>query len=232
VALAVAETLKRSGAPEQYSPGDLTFSTIAIPQTEHMQWTVIIPVKPAATAKSRLGLGPLLARAIALDTVAAAVACESVSRVLVVTSDRTFLVPETELVTEESPAGIDAAFRTGAALAPGSPLAALLGDVPALRPEDLAATLAAAASHPRAFVADREATGTTLVTALAGLSLLTAFGPGSAAAHRALGLIELVLPDAPTVSADVDTVGQLNIARALGLGPATRAALASQRLRR
>lgn len=191
-----------------------------------MQWTVIIPVKPTAAGKSRLGLGPELARAIASDTVAAVLACALVSRVLVVTSDPSFRPPGAEIVAEESPSGIDAAIRTAAAQAGASQHAALLGDLPSLRPADLAAALTAAARHPRSFVADRESTGTTLVTAAAGMPLLTAFGPGSAAAHRALGLVQLDLPDDTTVSADVDTVEQLEVARALGLGSATRAALA------
>jgi 2-phospho-L-lactate guanylyltransferase len=187
-----------------------------------MQWTLIIPVKPAAGAKSRLGLGAELARAIA---------CSAVARVLVVTSDLGFRPPAAELVAEGALAGIDAAIRRAAALAPDAPRAALLGDLPSLRPEDLAAALDAAAhlapQTPRAFVSDREGTGTTLVTAAARMSLLTAFGPGSAAAHRALGLLELELPAESTVTADVDTVDQLEVARVLGLGPATRAALAA-----
>jgi 2-phospho-L-lactate guanylyltransferase len=195
-------------------------------------WTVVIPVKPAVSAKSRLGLGPELARALALDTVAAVVACAAVARVIVVTADSGFRPPGAEFVLEASPAGIDAAIRTGAALATGEPLAALLSDLPSLRSEDLAFALALAAHraphHPRAFVADRESTGTTLVTAAPGFPLLTAFGPGSASAHCALGLLQLELPADSTLTADVDTVTQLDRARALGLGPATTAALAAR----
>ena len=199
-------------------------------------WTVIIPVKPAVWAKSRLGLGPELARALALDTVAAVVACAAVARVIVVTSDAGFRPPGAEIAEEDSPEGIDAAIRTGAALARGGssgsllpgPLAALLGDLPSLRPADLAAALALAAPHPHAFVPDRETTGTTLVTAAVGMPLLTAFGPDSAAAHRAVGLVQLSLPADNTVTADVDTVDQLDRARALGLGPATLSALAAR----
>lgn len=191
-----------------------------------MQWTVIIPVKPAATGKSRLGLGPQLARAIALDTVAAAIACTVVERVLVVTSDPNFRSPDVEVVAEDAPAGIDAAVRSGAALASGSARAALLGDLPALRPEDLAAALDAAAFSSRAFVPDHEGTGTTLVTAVSGVELLTAFGVDSAARHRALGLVELRLAADSTATMDVDTREQLEIARGFGVGPATRAVLA------
>ncbi|CAN5488072.1 2-phospho-L-lactate guanylyltransferase [soil metagenome] len=201
--------------------------------TGDMEWTVIIPVKPAAAGKSRLGLGPELARALALDTVAAVVASEAVGRVIVVTSDPEFHPHGVEIAEEKSPSGIDAAIRAGVALSgsgrdaarDAGPLAALLGDLPSLRPQDLAVALAAAGRHPRAFVADRESTGTTLVTAAAGVSLLTAFGAASAAAHRALGLVQLDLPADSTVTADVDTVEQLELARGLGVGRATRLAL-------
>ncbi|CAM5495714.1 Phosphoenolpyruvate guanylyltransferase [Streptomyces alboniger] len=58
-----------------------------------MQWTLVIPVKPLARAKSRLsdtaadGLRPGLALAFAQDTVAAALACPAVKDVAVVTDD-------------------------------------------------------------------------------------------------------------------------------------------------
>ena len=180
-----------------------------------MQWTVIIPVKPAAIGKSRLGLGPELARAIALDTVAAVVACDAVDRVIVVTADAAFRPPGAEVLPERTPSGIDAAVAAGAELAGiAAARAALLGDLPSLIPEELAAALAAAARAPRAFVADHERTGTTLVTAAPGETLLTAFGGGSAAKHRALGLVELELPAASSVRFDVDTPEQLDVALA------------------
>ena len=54
-------------------------------------WAVIIPVKPSAVGKSRLDLPAVdrvtLARAIALDTIAAAAACAAVAQVFVVTDD-------------------------------------------------------------------------------------------------------------------------------------------------
>jgi len=185
----------------------------------------VIPVKPIAFGKSRLGLGPELARAIALDTVAAVVACEAVGRVIVVTADAGFRPADVEIVAETAPVGIDAAVRAGAALAANRPRAALLGDLPALRPADLAEALALAAAHPRAFVADQEGLGTTLVTAAAGVPLTSAFGSDSARKHRELGLVALTVPAGSTVAADVDTVEQLARAAALGLGPATRAVM-------
>jgi 2-phospho-L-lactate guanylyltransferase len=185
-----------------------------------MQWTVIIPVKPAAIGKSRLGLGPRVARAIALDTVAAVVACEAVERVIVVTADAAFRPPGAEVLPEPAPAGIDAAIAAGAALAGiDTARAALLGDLPSLIPSELAAALGlaytAASRSPRAFVSDHDGTGTTLVTAAPGVELLTAFGGGSAAKHRALGIAELDLPSDSSVRFDVDTPEQLDIALAL-----------------
>lgn len=180
-----------------------------------MQWTVVIPVKPPAIGKSRLGLGAELARAIALDTVAAAVACAAVDRVIVVTSDAAFRPPGAEVLVEDSPSGIDAAVAAGAALAGiRTARAALLGDLPALVPQELAAALALAALAPRSFVADREGTGTTLVTASPEVELLTAFGPDSAASHRRLGLDALDLPVGSSVRFDVDTREQFEVARA------------------
>jgi 2-phospho-L-lactate guanylyltransferase len=179
-----------------------------------MQWTVIIPVKPAAIGKSRLGLGPELARAIALDTVAAVVACDAVDRVIVVTADEAFRPPGAEVLPERAPSGIDAAVAAGAALAGiAAARAALLGDLPSLIPDELAAALALAAQYPRAFVPD-QGTGTTLVTAASGEELLTAFGPDSASKHRALGLVELSLPQDSSVRFDVDTPEQLDVALA------------------
>jgi len=209
-------------------PGDLTVPTLAIEQTGHMQWTVVIPVKPAAIGKSRLGLGAEVARAIALDTVAAAVSCSAVARVIVVTADAAFRPPGAELLIEAAPSGIDAAVASGAELAGiGAARAALLGDLPSLLPEELAAALAAAHSmmleHPRTFVSDHEGTGTTLVTAAPGVELLTAFGGASAAKHRALGLVELDLPVDSSVRFDVDTREQLEAAIRRNAGSATSA---------
>jgi 2-phospho-L-lactate guanylyltransferase len=186
-------------------------------------WTVIVPVKPAEVGKSRLGAAPALARAIALDTIDAARRTPGVARVLVVTSDAA-LVTEAELVLEAAPTGLGAAIAAGLGVA-GDEVAraVLLGDLPALRPEDLAEALRRAATVPASYVADREGTGTTLVTATAGVELRHAFGPDSAARHRRLGLARLVLPEGSTVPLDVDTAAQL--AATPGLGPRTTAAL-------
>lgn len=203
-------------------------------------WVVVVPVKPSARAKSRLdvaGVGRAdLARAIALDTLAAATACDVVAQVVVVTDDATLareaaLIPALRFVPEGDARGLDAAVATGvAAIDPDGrmPRAALLGDLPALRPEDLADALRAAASVPRAVVADAEGTGSTLVTAAAGVEWTSSFGDGSFARHVDLGCRALEIPDASTLRRDVDTAAQLDAARALGLGSQTSALLSDR----
>jgi 2-phospho-L-lactate guanylyltransferase len=193
-------------------------------------WTVVIPVKPSVRGKSRLDVAGVdrvaLARAIALDTIDAAAACEAVERVVVVTDDGGLVlqaggIPGLRFVSDEDAVGLDAAVALGAETAEGMPRAALLGDLPALRPPDLAAALDAALVVDRGVVADAEGTGSTLVTARAGVSWTSSFGDGSFARHVELGCTPLPIPDASTLRRDVDTADQLDEAERLGLGPRT-----------
>ncbi|MGQ4332491.1 2-phospho-L-lactate guanylyltransferase [Streptomyces hayashii] len=205
-----------------------------------MQWTLLIPLKPLALAKSRLadtaadGLRPGLALAFAEDTVAAALASPSVRDVAVVTDDalaaRTLAALGARIVPDEPRAGLNAALTHGAAavraVRPGSPLAALNADLPALRPPELTCVLDAAAEFPRAFLPDAAAVGTTLLTAAPGRALRPAFGTDSRARHRAGGAEELRLDAVDSVRQDVDTGEDLRAALALGVGPRTAAATA------
>lgn len=100
----------------------------------------------------------------------------------------------------------------------------LLGDLPALRPEDLRAALAACARLDRAVVPDADGSGTVLLTGLGPGRLEPSFGPGSAARHEALGHVRLPL-DLPRLRTDVDDAASLAAAVALGAGPRTLAAL-------
>ena len=189
-------------------------------------WTLIVPVKGTPQAKSRLGDQRVgLALAIALDTVGAARAANGVRELLVVTTGAVAASFEAlgARVVLDSDGGLAAAIDAGLALADGGiGSAVLLGDVPALRPEELASALAAAAGHPLSFVADAEGTGTVLVAAGPGHPHRLAFGPGSAAAHRGNGYVELV-GDWPGLRRDVDLPEHLH---ALELGPRTAAYLA------
>lgn len=206
---------------------------------------VLVPVKALGRAKSRLlgaadgGAGEPaahagLALALARDTIAAAAATARVRRVLAVSSDPTVVATLTadgvEVIADEPDAGLNPALRHGARRLrrdnPGAALAALQADLPALHPAELDAALAMglASPFPRSFSPDRSGAGTTLLLARPGSELDPRFGLGSAAAHRAAGALPLDGPW-PGLRCDVDTPADLAAARALGLGPYTRAAL-------
>jgi len=191
------------------------------------EWTVVIPVKGTGGSKSRLGASAELATAIALDTVDAALA---VARVIVVTSASaasTFARLGAAVVLDGG-GGLNAAIASGIAAAGDAAVAVLLGDVPALTREELASALALASEHERAMVADRDGTGTVLITALVGWRHAPAFGLGSRAAHRAAGYVELPVPGDSGLRCDVDTEEQL-LALAPRLGPRSSKALAAAR---
>jgi len=190
-----------------------------------------VPAKRLALAKTRLR--PLtdgaavghadVVLALLADTVAAALDCPRVERVLVVTDDpaaaETVRTLGAGTVADEPDEGLNPALAHGARSTGADAVAALSSDLPALRPEELTAALDAAAAAPRCFVADAEGTGTTLLTAV-GTPLDPRFGAGSAAAHRASGAVPLD-GDWPGLATDVDTESALRTALALGLGPST-----------
>jgi 2-phospho-L-lactate guanylyltransferase len=204
------------------------------------EWTVVIPVKGTASAKSRLGASPELALAIALDTVEAALGAgpstssgTSVSPVPELVEGRTVIVVTSATIATQFEAlgarvlideghGLNAAIAQGVAVAEG-PVAVLLGDVPALRHEELAAALCLAAQHPTAFVADADNDGTVLLTALDRADHRPAFGAHSRSAHLAAGYVELDIPEESGLRRDVDTSEQL-AALAARVGPRTKLA--------
>lgn len=206
-------------------------------------WILVVPVKRTAIAKSRLAAAypqhrPELARAFAADTVTAAVASPLVRAVLVVTDDPqvttdvtaagAHVVPDLPangaLVVPELPvSGLNEALLHGAAVAaaefPGTGVAALSADLPALRSDELTAALAACVAD-RSFVIDQPGTGTTMLAAAPGVALDPRFGVGSALAHQASGAVALDLA-IPSVRRDVDTAADLADAVQLGVGPHT-----------
>jgi 2-phospho-L-lactate guanylyltransferase len=197
-------------------------------------WSVVVPAKRLALAKTRLrpfttaGARPDrvhdgLVLALLADTVTAALACPEVDAVLVVTDDPAATAEVTRLgaraVPDEPDGGLNPALEHGARASGATAVAALSSDLPALRPAELAAALTAARRAPRCFVADAEGTGTTLLTAV-GTALRPAFGPGSAAAHRAGGAVELS-GAWPGLLRDVDTAEDLHAALRLGVGART-----------
>ncbi|HEY8043249.1 MAG TPA: 2-phospho-L-lactate guanylyltransferase [Streptosporangiaceae bacterium] len=199
-----------------------------------LTWSVVIPVKVLALAKSRLaGLaGPArseLALAMAADTVRAAAACPAVAAVVVVTDDpaaaSTLGALGARVVADEPDDGLNPALAHGAAVAaaarPDCGTAALAADLPALRPGELSRGLQAAAQWPEAFVADAEGSGTTLYAVRPGTAFRPRFGPGSAARYREGGAGEIMLGDVPSLRSDVDTPADLRNAISLGVGPRT-----------
>jgi 2-phospho-L-lactate/phosphoenolpyruvate guanylyltransferase len=222
-----------------------------------LRWSLVVPVKLLAQAKSRLtGLAGQrrseLALAMAADTVAAAVGADSVAVVLVVTDD-----PEVSgiasglgavVLQDEPAAGLNRALAHGAGYAqhrwPERGRAGLAADLPAVRPAELAAALAAAARLGAAFVPDAAGTGTTLYAAAPGTPFRPQFGVASRNRHLAAGAVEIdpaelarddrargELSDGQLALAglrrDVDTIDDLRLAAAIGLGPRTLALLSA-----
>ncbi|MFC5380438.1 2-phospho-L-lactate guanylyltransferase [Aquipuribacter nitratireducens] len=202
-------------------------------------WTVVLPVKGGDSAKSRLAVPDRisLARAVALDTVAAVTAADGVvQRVLVVTGDARAAAEHAALgatvVADPGPdlaaalrAGLEAAGRQ----APERPCAVLLADLPALTADDVRLGLAAcadalASGARQVTVPDADGTGTTLLAAASPAVLTPSFGAGSAGRHA---VVAHVLTDVPwALRHDVDTAHQLDAVLAHGAGPRTRAVVA------
>jgi 2-phospho-L-lactate guanylyltransferase len=196
-----------------------------------LSWSVVVPAKRLAVAKTRLQPLPGLTRsdhgalvlALLADTVAAAVSCPRVGSVVVVTDEPAAAELVHRLgartVPDEPDDGLNPALEHGARAAGGPAVAALSSDLPALRPGELAAALDAATAAPSCFVADAQGTGTTLLTAV-GAPLRPRFGRNSARAHAGDGARGLT-GDWPGLLRDVDTPADLRAAVALGVGPRT-----------
>ena len=96
--------------------------------------------------------------------------------------------------------------------------AVLLGDVPALMPEELDEALGSVADGEAAYVADADGSGTTLYTA-AYDAFDPHFGAGSAAAHSVRA--RAIVGDLLGLRRDVDDLASLREAWDLGVGPRT-----------
>ncbi|WP_244524603.1 2-phospho-L-lactate guanylyltransferase [Trujillonella endophytica] len=204
-----------------------------------MEWSVVVPAKRLAVAKTRLSpltapdgaLHAELVLALLADTVSAALAAAAedavVADVVVVTDDPRAAELVARLgartVPDEPDRGLNAALAHGARAARTAAVAALSSDLPALRPAELGEALRAATGHARCLVADAVGTGTTLLTARDG-DLAPRFGPGSAAVHAAEGARPLP-GDRPGLRRDVDTPDDLAAAVRLGVGRHTAALL-------
>lgn len=197
-------------------------------------------MKETRLAKSRLHppaplSRPDLARAMALDTLEAVCRGLAPQDVLVVTSDASVAGAAEHQgcsVVPDPDGGLNAAIRCGLARAeePGISLAVMLGDLPALRAEDLRAGLAACAAFPRAVIPDHDGAGTVLLAGSPGLPPVPRFGTGSAARHAEDAVV--LTPDLPRLRRDVDDLADLTAAAQLGVGRHTARVLAEAASRR
>ena len=195
-------------------------------------FVVLVPVKPPAVGKSRLaGIGDderrELAAAFALDTVEACRGAALVSEVLGIADDAGFARELNAIGCASIPDGtsddLNGTLRLAAAEArrrwPDLVPVALLGDVPALMPEELDEALGGLTAGEAAFVKDADGFGTTLYTA-AYDDFDPRFGAGSAAAHAAVA--RPVPGELAGLRRDVDDLVSLREAWELGVGPRTR----------
>lgn len=193
-------------------------------------WWLVLPLKAPAQAKRRLTPPPgvvraELARAMAADTLDAAVAAVGRERVVIVGE-----APDPSsgyVVLADEGRGLNAAVHQGISwvhrAAPG-PVAVYFGDHPCVHADDLRQALAGCERHPRAVVPDADGSGTALLTARDASDLTPQFGPESAAAHGRSAAT--VLLDLPRLRLDVDDAASLSAAVALGVGRRTAAVLA------
>ncbi|SEO56639.1 2-phospho-L-lactate guanylyltransferase [Trujillonella endophytica] len=200
-------------------------------------WSVVIPLKPLDQAKSRLRLPVPLRReltiAMARDVLDAVLTCDEVRHVLVLTRDRRWLAhldpPGCDFLADDPADSLNDALRRGAsaclAKRPGACVAALTGDVPALRPGELQRALDCARTWETSFVPDASGKGTTLFAARAGVPFAPHYGCNSRARHVLEGAHEILLPRLGGLRQDVDTPADIERARALGLGAHTTALL-------
>lgn len=203
-------------------------------------WWIIVPVRGGVLAKSRLTeVFPrgedraVLADALAADVVEAARATSAVLGVTVVTAHPEHVRPlaalGAEVIAEPPGAGLDGAVthagRLVRAAQPEAGIAVLMGDIPGATAAALTEALRAAERVDRGALADRDGTGTVLLTAGPGLEPRPAYGPGSYARHLAAGHLPLPLDHGSPLRDDLDTLEDLRAATRRGLGPRTAAAL-------
>lgn len=198
-------------------------------------WTAIVPVKRLSEAKSRLRAeqpgADAWARAFLSDVLAAIAGVERIVTTIVATSDAevsTIARDGGAIVIDDSAVpGINRAVMHAATYAPaGAGIAVVVSDLPLLTPEALGRVLTYADGHRTSFLADLEGTGTTMWMTHDREDLPPQFGNRSRAAHTAAGAHDIVLEhDDPALlpaRTDIDTVTDLQRARASLLGPATR----------
>jgi 2-phospho-L-lactate guanylyltransferase len=184
------------------------------------RWTVIVPLKSSARGKSRIdvdaALRQRLALSMALDTVEATSAAGGVRDVLVVVEnpddgDRLAELARVRIVRTTT-MGLNQAIEAGLAAlrsAVDGPIGVLPGDLPSLTSDELDLALSVASTHRRAVVADKQGTGTTLLTAAGRSDLQPHYGAESLRRHVAAGAVPIELPVDSGLRRDVDRAEDL-----------------------
>lgn len=200
-------------------------------------WLVLIPLKPLHTAKSRLLLPAEVKQAVvhamAIDVMEAVLGCPDVREVVLVTREPCWQAlsdhPRIRVLRDSPRDSMNDALRRGAAVCrrewPGTAIAALTGDLPALSSADLAAALAQASLVGSSFVPDAGGEGTTLLAAPCASRFNPRYGPGSRLRHWHDGAMELEVPRRSGLRQDVDTLDDLALAQAIGVRRHTSAVL-------
>jgi 2-phospho-L-lactate guanylyltransferase len=195
---------------------------------------VLLPVKPPARGKSRLGEGlpddqrAALATAFALDTILAAREAAPVAEVMAVTDDFRFAALARDLGCAVLPDGVSGSLNATLVQAaheavrrwPAYGVAALCADLPALDPADLADALGQVPDGGAGFVTDAAGTGTTMYAARSLDDFAPRFGADSHTSHLASGATALA-GDLASLRLDVDDAVDLGRALMLGVGPHT-----------
>ncbi|MFZ2176553.1 MAG: 2-phospho-L-lactate guanylyltransferase [Rhodococcus sp. (in: high G+C Gram-positive bacteria)] len=214
---------------------------------------VLVAVKELHAAKSRLAevfeapLRTELVLSMLHDTLSVVRTIETVVGVTVVTPDAAvaglarsvgadvYADPVASTPNHDSTTDVDSERGLNAALSAaaeyvrrgeaGVDVVALQADLPSLRGVEFEEALAAARSGGRSVVVDHHGTGTAaLFSCDPAVPLDPRFGPGSAKRHLESGARPLQ-GTWPGLRTDVDTADDLDVVRALGVGPATHAAL-------
>lgn len=186
-----------------------------------------MPMKDMSRAKTRLAETRARRRQFAIvmarDTLCAVANSDAVEGVVVVCEREedveSFALPGVTVAVRPG-LDINDAIRAGVALARSGRdrvnVASLPGDLPYLRSSELDVVLDRAASMPRGVVGDRTGSGTTLLTALAGVELEPRYGPGSLAQHIDAGAAQISVPAWSGIRRDVDLQSDLAPTPALG----------------
>lgn len=183
------------------------------------QWSVLVPVRDFRSGKSRLRreisdeVVTLLARHLLLNLLDELLACDEISRILVVS--------DTDLSREINISGVDHyvqrpggdlndAVAEGreylALLEPTAPVLVMHADLPTAKTSEITHLLHRLDRSARdSYLPDRAGLGTTLLAFLPGSKRMSSFGVGSAWRHDALGFDRISLPRESGLRNDLDT---------------------------